>query len=244
MLGLGEQPGRVAMLGVAAHSGRELTNGILKELGVFEQLTREEREEAAESEEEVEEHSAALARALGRSKDDPAVRQWHRIHRDLVSAAHYRGMAASEKRARRAIPALTVVLDALLGPYFEVAADLQAVLNKTEPSEDDFVTVMAALAKQQLRLRCFRGFNGPGWLKGLEARGCFGEPPKARRHDGDSWSPEAWVEGEYLARVAGDEPAAVATILRRVPVDNDNPVVWDTFAKCQLAMPAATAASL
>ena len=186
-----------------------------------------------------------MARALGVAADHPTALFWHRLHRDLVGAAHFRGMKGEKvTRAMRALGELTGVLDALVGPYFDVESELDAILAKTVPTDADFAHVLGALGNRQLRWHCFRNLNGAGWIHGLEQRGCFGDPPMARRFENGAWSPDAWVEGDYLLRIVDEKPEAVAAILRRTTKTNDNPAVWDITAKCMLRLPIQSSISL
>jgi hypothetical protein len=65
-----------------------------------------------------------------------------------------------------------------------------------------------------------------------------------RVHADGAWSLVAWVEGEYLARIAGVVPDAVRDILEGVSTSNDNPAVWDTFARALCAIAPADAVAL
>jgi hypothetical protein len=237
---------RAAYAGVAAHAARELNRGILFKLVSYMQLTSDEREETEESEEQAPESQVeAMARVLGVDVDHSTARFWHRLHRDLVGAAHFRGMSGEKViRAMKALSELTGVLDALVGPYFDVESELDAILAKLTPGDTDFAFVLGALGNRQLRWHCFRNFSGAGWLRGLEQRGCFVEPPMARRFENGAWSPDVWVEGGYLLRIVDEAPEAVAAILARTPKTNDNPAVWDIVAKCMFALPIENSVSL
>jgi hypothetical protein len=236
--------GRPAFTGVAAHAARELNNGLLQHLVGFQQYTRVERTAREEDGETTENHADAMGRALNLERNHPSVRFWHALHLDLVGAAHYRGMLSNEAGALRAIADLTPLLDALVGPYFELEAELTAIVSKTDPIDSDFEAVRVASANVQLRWHCYRSFRGANWLRGLEERGCFGPPPMAQRFENQSWSPAPWFEGEYLLRTAPEAPELVSTILRRTPRTNDNPTVWRIMTGCALTMPMPSAKSL
>lgn len=143
---LGEHPGRPGLMGLAAHAARELTNGVMFHLVGYRQATREPQGEDA-TEQASDTQAELMAKALGLHKEHASVQHWHRLHRDVVSAAHYGGMRQSEARARRALEQLPIVLDAIIGPYFDVETDLAPILATSEPSDAEFERVLAALGQ-------------------------------------------------------------------------------------------------
>jgi hypothetical protein len=236
---LSDSTDRPAFVGVAAHSARELNNGLLQKLQGYQQLTREERAEAEAKGEAPEAQADAMGRALELRPDHPSVRFWFALQQALVDAAHFRGMEPNRKEALQAIRDLTPLLDTLVGPHFDVQAELEAVVTKETPSEGDIGAVLIAFGNPRLRRYCFERFRGAGWLKALKAKKGLDVPPMARRYDDGSWSPAPWPAGDYVLRCAAEAPDLVRTVLESIPKSNDNPAVWDIAAKCALQLPVA-----
>lgn len=145
------------------------------------------------------------------------------------------------------------ILEGRLGRFFDVAADLQVLLERANsrhgsdwsaPDPEAVELVLLRLADAQHRKVFYSGLRNPRWLEPLDARRVFDDPPA------DTMTPEgfmpyaAWPQGDYLHAVVAEEPAAVASILNRV-VSGDS--VWsvrELVVRCAAEMPAEAAVAL
>lgn len=138
-----------------------------------------------------------------------------------------------------------------LGRFFDVVADLRAVLDEAneqadggwvEPRTDLVKAVLSGLADPQHRRVFFHDLGNPLWIGPLDAHGVFSDPPKQYVDDDGRVRFQHWPQGDFLRAMAPDEPDKVATILARV-VDGD--AAWsvreNVIAVASQVPPAAAA---
>jgi hypothetical protein len=123
--------------------------------------------------------------------------------------------------------------------YYETQAELDELLAKAEPDEEDADAVIALL-RGELYRSFFERASSPRWLQLLKARGYFRSPPQRIveapyiRHPG-------WPESRYLIKIAPQVPDEVAaTIVEMAPTDNAR--VHGDLLEAALEMPTAAAA--
>jgi hypothetical protein len=123
--------------------------------------------------------------------------------------------------------------------YYESQADLEELIPKAEPTDDDADAVVALL-RGELYRTFFERVESPAWLPLLKARGYFNTPPR-RIVDGQYIRFPGWPEARYLIKIAAEAPDEVAaTIVEMDPTDNSR--VHSDFLEAALAMPASAAA--
>ena len=124
---------------------------------------------------------------------------------------------------------LEQVIEGRLGRFFDVVADLHAVLEQANNHKDEvwdkpepeFVrAVLARLPDPQHRNVFFHGLHNPMWLDPLKALHVFDDPPRDVRDAPAGSSFQPWPQGDYLRTAAQHFPDAVATILSKV-VDSE-----------------------
>jgi hypothetical protein len=123
--------------------------------------------------------------------------------------------------------------------YYESQADLDALIDKDEPTEDDADAVVALL-RGELYRTFFERAQSPQWLPLLKTRGYFTRPPQ-RVVDGQYVRFPAWPDSRYLMRIAAAAPDDVATAIEEMEA-TDNPRVHSDLLEATLAMPPAQAA--
>jgi hypothetical protein len=122
--------------------------------------------------------------------------------------------------------------------YYETQADLDALLAKDEPDEDDAAAVVALL-RGELYRSFFERASSPRWLPLLKARGYFRIPPQ-RIVDAQYIRYPGWPESRYLVAIAPHVPDEVAaTIEEMAPTDNAR--VHGDLLEAALLMPASAA---
>lgn len=140
-----------------------------------------------------------------------------------------------------------------LGRFFDVVADLRAVLDETneqangqwvEPRPTLVQGVLPRLADPQHRRVFFHGLGNPLWISPLDAHGVFSDPPKQYVDDDGRVPFQHWPQGDYLRAMAPAEPDKVAAILARV-VDHDTAwSVRENVIAVASEVPPAAAAQL
>lgn len=205
------------------------------------------------------------ALVLGRTDvdSDPAVKEVARAIENFERVRHPQGDTAAwlETEADRVLAGIEVVenaLEARLGSFFGVVDQLNEVLdraNRTQvssegtavwptPDDRDLRDVVSRLGDVQHRRVFFGSLRNPLWLDPLAGRGLFATTP-AHQVDADGrWVWILWPEGEYLATIAGVEPARVAEILRQAVKPGAAHDARRQLLKAALVMPADDAATL
>jgi hypothetical protein len=113
----------------------------------------------------------------------------------------------------------------------------------TTPEADEVQVVAGSLTDENLRRLFFAELQNPNWLEPLAALGMFVTEPEPWLDDAGRQRPRPWPEGEYLARVAADEPVAVTTLLLEHAV-SDNPWIQRVVLQTALVVPAEQAIRL
>src|SRR6266487_613596 len=111
------------------------------------------------------------------------------------------------------------------------------------PESGEVQVVVGSLTDENLKRLFFAELQNPNWLEPLAALGVFATEPEAWVDDAGLRRPRPWPEGEYLARVAADEPAAVTGLLVGHAA-SENPWVHRVVLDAALAVPAQQAARL
>src|SRR5580700_1129677 len=83
----------------------------------------------------------------------------------------------------------------------------------TTPEADEVQVVAGSLTDGNLRRLFFAELQNPNWLEPLVALGMFATEPEPWLDDAGRQRARPWPEGEYLGRVAADEPVAVTALL-------------------------------
>lgn len=185
-----------------------------------------------------------IARALRLSPRHPLVDAWADMNRRFNGEAHFVANRTSASSAASDFSTLAELLRGRLAPYFDAQDEADALLALGAPGPEHANALRAILVRPALRTYFLRALQNPAWLPVLKSVRAFVSPPRRMVHSDGSWSLVSWLEGEYLARIASREPAAVAELLLDVPTDNDNPAVWDTVARAAAALPPELAATV
>lgn len=91
------------------------------------------------------------------------------------------------------------------------------------PTAEELDRLAVLSARPENRAYFFDRLENPNWVRGLDQRGFFADPPglvPAEEPGYVRFPP--WPEGRYLARVAAEAPDAVASVLQNIP-GSENP---------------------
>lgn len=239
LLGRVNEPGVSLLL---RHAGRELSQGVLSAVAGREpELTAADAEAISENEK----HRPTIARALRLHPTHPSVSAWLALHGRLASQAHYAPDRNADPREAAADFRLLVSLIAgRIEPYFDSQDRADELLAVSNPGQSHHGALAEVMVRPTLRSYFFRHLQAVGWLPLLKGHGVFASPPKRRVQPDGAWSLVTWVEGEYLVRIAGAAPESVREILEGVSTSNDNPAVWDVFARALLSIAPADGVAL
>lgn len=219
-----------------AHVGRELTLGVVEAL-LEEGLSLTQRGRSEIPEDEA--HRGKIARSLGLDPSHARVSQWFDLHNSFVRATHHRrgNPAPDPDDIRLNFQRLEKFLYGRVAPYFETQSELDELLAVSEPDDDDLDRLETLLLRPKQRSYFFERLTHSGWIKPLDRRRIFRNPPERLVHPDGSWQAVSWPEGGFLARVAADEPELVVQILDRLDTSIENPAVWRVVADVASRVP-------
>lgn len=206
----------------------------------------------------VEEHVGSLKRRHEAiafvAAADPAKRptvpasgiaQWRALHRRTISLAHALlrdpvGTPPTNAEARGIATELTATLHAILAPFYESTAEIDAIVAGAAGGALD-VSALGATLKTMRQYEHFFSQASVEWLGPLDSAGYFKNAPGLEDAGGGYVRTPGWPEGVFLARVAADRPEDVKAIALRVPV-GDNPVVGRVQVDIARKLPSGLAA--
>ena len=242
-----DEPAAIHML---SHAGREISNAVIRHLtGEGVPISPDEGEaDTEQAPRRDDSQRRRIALVLDLPPQHPSVTAWVRAHNALQGTTHFGSRPpspAAVDETAKAFRALTDILLGRIGLYFEARAEIEALLRIENPSEQQVARLQALAARPQLRHSFFRDLRHVGWLEPLALAGQFADPPDART-DPDTGQVTAppWPEAAYLERVAPDAGGRVVEILRAIPDELSNPVVWRDVADVALRLPPDRAAEL
>lgn len=138
-------------------------------------------------------------------------------------------------------PVLDVVLEHFESRYVELYRPIDALLAKPEPSGADLDYLGKHLPNNPvIRFHFFEALTHPGWLKPLQERGYFRDPPRALTDESTkTTSFDPWAPPVYLQRMAAlpECHQQVLEIALALP-DVDNFYVHDGIVKAVEGLPS------
>jgi predicted XRE-type DNA-binding protein len=142
---------------------------------------------------------------------------------------------------------LDVVLERFESRYLDLHAEIDRLLSKVAPSENDLKYLENHLPNNPVtRFYFFGTLKNAGWLRPLYEHGFFSEPPIAVRDEAaGTISFPQWPVIPYLERMAivREQQSLIVDILLNVP-EIDNPTVYEGLLAVALKLPASRAVHL
>lgn len=234
---------------LVAQIGRELSRGVVRFLegdqgtGVEPDRAADESPGAATSDsgrDLTAKNRDRIADILQLDRDDPRVASWHATVGNFSNWMKFRSPGPDPNEVQDAFDRFSALLFGRLGPYFSTQSELDGFLALPSPTEDDYAQLQPYLVRPALRRYFFKSLRGPAWATVLLAQGGFANPPDIKRDAEDGTAiPVPWPEGEYLVRIAEELPDLVATVLKSIPPDLENPVVLRCATSALLSLPTA-----
>ena len=221
------QPATVYLL---AHCGRELSKGVL-------QLLLDDEELEVSVQELGTDHRPRIAHALGLPDDHPRVSTWCEVHRRFTDSCHWRYPCPSAEVVHGAFTRFSSFLYGLIAPYFSTERELDSLLEVARPTAKHAGRLHDLQLHLGQRNYFFGHLTNPAWVEPLADAGFFSNPPDRQLNPDQSWRAIPWPEGEYLVEAATHAADAVATVLKAVPLSNDNPSVWNIVARAARRLP-------
>jgi hypothetical protein len=105
------------------------------------------------------------------------------------------------------------------------------------PTAEELDRLAVLSARPENRAYFFDRLENPNWVRGLDQRGFFADPPGLVPAEDPGYVRfPPWPEGRYLARVAAEAPDAVASVLQNIP-GSENPAVTELLLKTLANLP-------
>lgn len=153
------------------------------------------------------------------SKKDIASMQWHgEAHRANLRAPRN---ATAESRAKwdRFVSLLDQALDALERKYADVLAEFEALRAVAAPTKENIAYVKAHLGHGSVAADYFFTGLPATWLPQLKKAGFFKSPPEpVVDAEAGTARYERWPQSRWLAAIASEAPAEVATAILSTPL--------------------------
>ncbi len=224
-----------------AHVGRELSLGLTRVLAEEDFQTLEDNSGEIKN---TERNKEKIGNMLELAPEHSLVKVWFDLHNEFVRATHYRSSSTSVEKVHSAFLQLCALLYGRIAPYFDTHAELDRLLAIESPAPEELERVRMLLVRPQLRQHFFMRLQHSSWLLFLESGGYFKNPPDRKVWPDGKWSFRKWPAGEYLARVAKNQPDRVTEILLTTPKDLQNPAVWAVVVDAAKVMPGACSSQL
>ncbi|MEX0909909.1 MAG: hypothetical protein WDZ75_01310 [Candidatus Paceibacterota bacterium] len=197
---------------------RDVIEGLLKKLP--EQPTQRDQLQSV-----VNEHPILGARSP--YFNEQFVKQWMRVNKFFVKNCHHHELrnkndgSTNEDELERNWEVLESLIHRLLveEPFYGVIAELDKLLNISDPSEQHADELMRHIVEPQHQRYFFDKCDNPKWLLLLKKRGAFSSPQDSVEKDGYiQFVP--WPESGYLARIADRADEAVYGIIKDIDTEN------------------------
>jgi hypothetical protein len=105
------------------------------------------------------------------------------------------------------------------------------------PTAEELDRLAVLSARPENRAYFFDRLENPNWVRDLAQRGFFADPPGPVPAEESGYMRfPPWPEGRYLARVAAEAPADVASVLQNTPASK-NPAVTELLFKALARLP-------
>ncbi|MFX0008955.1 MAG: hypothetical protein ACFE9R_01460 [Candidatus Hermodarchaeota archaeon] len=160
-------------------------------------------------------------------------KQWRETHNWFDTVSHHKAFSAEEFFNQLEI--LENMLMALICPFYTAIDELDSLLEKTYPSEEDVEKAVALIKKWGHYEYFFNNLTSPHWLIPLKQRSLFSEPPRPIQ-EGNYIQFPFWPESQYLVKVTEKKPSVVLQIFKNLP-ETENFRIQNDFARAILKMP-------
>lgn len=186
---------------------------------------------------------------LGMPETSEVAKKWRRLRLHAFAHRSALGQARQMDKEFEQVWAETeAVFDAVLDRFESQYLDYHRRINEIlacSPSRKAAKRLHGSVPNNLLALdHFFNNLNNTGWLSPLRSEGFFSRPPDPERNakDGSTRLP-LWPASRYLAKVAGQEPKQVLSIILDMPT-TENAHIHVDVVDAAMAMPPRLAVQL
>ena len=148
---------------------------------------------------------------LGGIPKETVVKQWYELHNYFVMLCHHHTSTAKIEDFKENLIKLEYILLALLCPVYESIDELDKIMIKDTPTQNDIEKVKSLLKITSQTNYFFLRLDKPGWLLSLAENGFFDKPPMMGGYS---------VEPVYIRKVADKIPDKSVEIIKKLARTN------------------------
>ena len=231
-----ENPDRLSQ---SAHSIREITNMILRDVGIpQERIVYDSKKDDDEQKHKIEKKFVERPEILPQPAEEETrtiIREWVKIHKYFVAVSHHE-KETNDEEYQKYIDSFESILRIFLRPTPETIMGLDDLLNIDNPIPTE-IDKLIELLKHPIHAKYFFSkLTNPKWLKPLYERDFFIKAPH-KITEGDQVIYPGWPAADFLLRISEIMPREVMNIIITVQ-EADNFRVQSDFIDCALKMPS------
>jgi hypothetical protein len=176
---------------------------------------------------------------------DVHAEQWRDLRGWFHEHAHYtlKEQHCDVAELQTKVSLLETHLLSMVSTFYEGVAELDTILQQ-EPTEENVSRAVARMSRLEQQRYFYERLQNPEWVEPLKQKGVFATIPQPRENEGKgtiSFFP--WPPVQYLTRMAGERPAAVAQIFAGLPA-TENPFIVKAMLDAAQLMPPDIAVTL
>ena len=168
--------------------------------------------------------------------------QWVDTYGWFVAVAHH-GRVPNEEKFDQQLQILENIIESQIGPFYNSVEKIDQLITLKRPSLSDLVSLRTLIKKQAHYEYFFRTLNSAPWLPVLVKEGYFKNPPSLIKDDEGNIRYPAWVESEFLIKIADIKPEEVCGLILSSQT-TDNPWVHCDFIEAAIKMPSKIAVKI
>lgn len=218
----------------AAHSLREITNIVSRQIALPQKATNEDR-----LRQKLEKQFTEDIRLLPSSGENEAkilIRKWGELH-DVFTALSHHGKSMTEAEFFSGLSQFEELLLLFLKPIPETLKEIDSILSIQSPTEED-VKRLVEILKHPVHVEYFFSrLTWPNWFVSLRENAFFSKTPGGILENGYVMF-TAWPQSRYLIKVAEQKPREVMDILKNLEKTENFRVHIDSV-NCALRMCAS-----
>lgn len=169
-------------------------------------------------------------------------KQWVDTYDWFCKVAHH-GPIRDNKEFDHEVQILENIIESQIGPFYNSIEKLDQLLAKSRLTSADIVSLRTHIKKYAHYEYFFKNLSNPAWLDILSKEGYFATPPDLIRDDVGGIRYLAWVESEYLIKIADRKPNEICQLILKSK-QTENTWVHCDFIETAIKMPSDVAIQL
>jgi excisionase family DNA binding protein len=169
-------------------------------------------------------------------------KQWVDTYDWFCAVAHH-GRVPDQNKFEQELQTLENIIESQIGPFYNSVEKLDQLIAQKRVSASDTTSLKTIIKKQAHYEYFFKTVTNPSWLPILAKEGYFKKPVEPIKDDEGGIRFPAWVEAEYLIKIADKKPSEVCDLILK-SAKTENPWVHCDFIDAAIKMPSKIAIKL